>query len=238
MATFIGSQSGIVSLTEFFERSSLQRSLVNYVPVLSSSSFPFYYEGPDISNNIKNPTINFGFGTNLTSIKSVSQQGINNSILAQYDAPKLTTAQWSSYTGVVNENDGGALSTNLNNALPQNVSGWAPLASALVQFYYDSIVPQGLSVSLSSQGFSGVSGSLPSTILYPLEDLQYNTGGKFVGPNLINALNQGYVSGDYSAAAYEIAFDTAKPNSPPYTQRCLADGLIDARLPGVAGWFI
>jgi hypothetical protein len=50
---------------------------------------------------------------------------------------------------------------------------------------------------------------LPIGIQAALEDLQYNTGGTFLGPALFSALYEGQSTGDYTAAIYEIAFNTA-----------------------------
>ena len=54
-----------------------------------------------------------------------------------------------------------------------------------------------------------------------LEDLQYNTGGGFLGTNITNDLNQ--TTPDYASAAYELAFGTSTPGDATYEKRALID---------------
>ncbi len=90
-------------------------------------------------------------------------------------------------------------------------------------FYQDIAIPAVTSsLASSSIPFS----SLPVGVQAALTDLYYNAGTGYIGPHLTAALAGGLSTGDYSAVAYELAFDTGKAGATTaYAYRATADAL-------------
>jgi hypothetical protein len=212
-----GSQA---QLTEFIENAPLY--LMGSTDLWGGSNpTPFYYES--VSN-----TVNFGYGINLVAAASDSQLKAEiNSVLASLSEPvTISDSQWAA---IAAGGSGGTTSSttlqSITNALNASAEDNGPsviqaAAATLTQYKlngsgYSNSAVAGLEDNIS--GFSGLTQEAQNG----LEDLQYNTGGGFLGAGIIDDLEE--TTPDYASAAYELAFDTSTPGNTTYESRSLID---------------
>lgn len=160
-------------------------------------------------------TLNFGYGINLQSAANDAQlkQEIN-AVLSTLHVT-ITDPQWNDIELRQNLQD---IESALNSAAEAN----SPLtvqvaANTLSQYYMDHEAKDGINTQLGLASHSLTLNQLPSSVQNALKNLQYNTGGTFWGGNLRSAL----WNGEYAAAAYELAYNTATPDKSAYEKRCL-----------------
>jgi hypothetical protein len=87
-----------------------------------------------------------------------------------------------------------------------------------VKLILNTSAPTDIAIPHLEQEFSNFD-NLKSSAKIALEEVEYNTGGKFVGSKIQNYLSA--VNNDYAGAAYELAFGTATPNDTAYEERTM-----------------
>lgn len=214
---------GVTQITEVFESADLYDASADF----SVSQASFTYD-----NNL-----NFGYGLNLhAAAGNPTLQAEITSVLMSSLGVNLAPYWSNIQAGLdVHTTLNGLIPAGTTTAQVQNV------ANTLTQFYLDNVnlAPASLTSALSTgiglgyypanptpdqilsnvaiqAFFVGHPGGidftyLPTNIQNALLSLTY-PGVNNIGPNLLNDLYQGEVTGDYSQAAYEIAFNTTSGN--------------------------
>ena len=201
MPTFTPTQGE--AITESFEGLGTQTP--------TGAAFGFYWEAAT-------STWNFGYGYNLTA------NGNWATVLGNADVPSNVITLAQSYISAGDNSSSYAVALNkaLASALTSGqISGDENTVMGDVYPIYQNDVTTYLT------GLGLTASSVPVGMQTALTDLWYNTGGKFTGPLLAGALQQGNESGDYSAAAYQLAYNTATATNggTTYGNRCVDDAL-------------
>jgi T5SS/PEP-CTERM-associated repeat protein len=217
------------TFTSFFEFTQFYFSNGTPLDTINSNGtaldWPFYFEQK--SATAKASSWNFGYGVNLTLNYSTYPPTSPNSYVQILFAAGVPNSVIDLLTEAITNTPNPTLgrvptAPDINQALSPTTN-WQPAAQVAEDAFYQAndLI---LASNLAAQGIN--LSALPDGVQLALEDIAYNQGplssaifgntakaGKPVSHRFLSDLQNGVTTGDFSAAAFELAFGTAQLSS-------------------------